>query len=133
VSKANHIYYVYIVASRTHVLYTGVTSEIEQRMWQQKNGAYDGFTKKFKCNRLVYFERFGSIHRAIAREKELKGWRRERKLALIEAANPTWQDLSAEWGKPIASVSWAEDMGKTQQQQQQTQPQILRAKSGRSE
>jgi putative endonuclease len=128
-SKANHLYYVYIVASRTHVLYIGVTSEIELRVWQHKQGTYDGFTKKYKCNRLVYFERFAFIDTAIPRETELKGWRRDRKIALIESSNPTWQDLSAGWGEPIASATWAEEMRK----QKQHQPQILRAKSTRSE
>jgi putative endonuclease len=103
--KHNHIYYVYIVASRTRVIYIGVTSEIEQRIWQHKHGVYDGFARQYKCDRLVYYERFGYIKRAIGREKELKGWMRERKLALITKENPTWQDLSADWGKRKADPS----------------------------
>jgi putative endonuclease len=115
-SKANHIYYVYIVASRSRVLYVGVTSEIEARMRQHKSGAYDGFTTRYKCNRLVYLERFGFVRRAIARETELKGWRRARKLALIEAVNPTFEDLSAEWGKPIEGT-WMDELKRKEKKQ----------------
>jgi putative endonuclease len=111
-AKANHLYYVYIVASRSRVIYIGVTSEIELRVWQHKQGTYDSFTKRYKCNRLVYFECFGFIDTAITRETQLKGWRRARKLALVEAENPTWEDLSAEWGKPIQSPTWADELAK---------------------
>jgi putative endonuclease len=81
-------YYTYIVASRTHVLYIGVTGAIERRMLQHKNKSFDGFTADYNCNRLVWFERYGDPRAAIAREKQLKGWRRAKKLALIEKMNP---------------------------------------------
>ena len=96
-----HTYYTYIVASRTRVLYVGVTGAIERRMLQHKNKSFEGFTADYNCNRLVWFERHGDIRGAITREKQLKGWRRAKKLALIEQLNPTWIDLSEDWGKPL--------------------------------
>ncbi len=96
-------YYVYIMASRSHTLYIGFTSEIEVRVRQHKAGTYDGFSKTYNCNRLVYFERFAFANNSIAREKQLKRWSRAKKIALIEAQNPTWTDLSDDWGKPIPS------------------------------
>ena len=94
-------YYTYIVASRTRVLYVGVTGNIERRMAEHKSGAFGGFTATYRCKRLVWFERYCSPTSAIAREKQLKGWIRSKKLALIERNNPTWIDLSENWGKPI--------------------------------
>ncbi|MFZ0661052.1 MAG: GIY-YIG nuclease family protein [Acidobacteriaceae bacterium] len=94
-------YYTYIVASRTHILYIGVTGNIERRIAQHKSRATPGFTAKYNCDRLVWFERHSLPSDAIAREKELKGWIRTRKLALIERDNPTWIDLSENWGKSI--------------------------------
>lgn len=90
-------YYVYIVASKLRVLYIGVTSNLEERVWQHKQKKMPGFTQKYNCDQLVFFEAFGDVRAAIAREKELKGWRREKKLNLIEAMNPAWKDLSAPW------------------------------------
>lgn len=92
-------YYTYIVASRTHVLYIGVTGNIERRIEEHKAGGPKSFTATYRCNRLVWFERHNSPTAAIAREKELKGWRREKKINLIERQNPTWIDLSENWGK----------------------------------
>jgi putative endonuclease len=93
-------YYVYIVASRSRILYVGVTGFLMARVLQHKSGETDGFTKKYSINRLVYYESFRYVNRAIARETEIKKWRREKKVALIEADNPTWEDLAADWGKP---------------------------------
>jgi putative endonuclease len=93
-----HLYSVYIVASRSGVLYTGITSDLQHRVWQHKNGTFEGFTKKYKCNRLVFFERYDQVQSAIGREKQIKGWTRAKKLALIESMNPRWQDLSEHWG-----------------------------------
>lgn len=93
--------YVYILASKLKRLYTGVTSELQKRVWQHKNKVHpESFAAKYNIDQLVYFERFGSITAAIAREKEIKGWLRVKKVALIVASNPTWRDLSLEWGKP---------------------------------
>lgn len=92
-----HVYCVYLIASRSRTLYCGVTSDLETRVRQHQKGSFDGFTSRYRCTRLVWFERFGFIEEAIAREKELKGWRREKKVALIEKGNPTWEDLSEAW------------------------------------
>ncbi len=90
--------WVYILASRGRgTLYIGVTTNLQSRVWQHKNGTYEGFTKRYRVLRLVYFEPFAGIQKAIERERALKGWRRERKIALVEAANPTWTDLAAGW------------------------------------
>lgn len=97
-------YYTYIVASRTRVLYIGVTGKIERRVIEHKTGAVSGFTSQYRCNRLVWFERYDSPTAAIAREKQLKGWVRAKKLALIESHNPTWLDLSENWGTPISFI-----------------------------
>ena len=90
-------YFVYIMSSRTGTLYTGLTNDLGRRVWQHKEKRIEGFTKKYDVTRLVYFEGFGDVHEAIAREKVIKGWRRSKKLALIESLNPKWRDLSEEW------------------------------------
>jgi putative endonuclease len=90
-------YCTYIVASRSHTLYVGVTGDLLRRVFEHKWRERDGFAARYQCDRLVWFERHQDVHLAIAREKELKGWRREKKIALIEAGNPTWQDLAREW------------------------------------
>jgi putative endonuclease len=90
-------FYVYIMASKSRVLYIGITSDILRRVFEHKNNRFPGFTSKYRVHRLVYFETFKYVGNAIAREKHLKGWLRERKVALIRGANPTWEDLSAKW------------------------------------
>jgi putative endonuclease len=97
-----HRYATYILASRSHQFYVGVTNNPERRMRQHREHAFAGFTARYNIDRLVWYHIFGDIRDAIAREKQLKGWRREKKIQLIESENPTWQDLSEEWGKPIA-------------------------------
>jgi putative endonuclease len=97
-------YYTYIVASRSLTLYVGMTNDIEKRVFQHKCKVYEGFSAQYNCDRLVWFERFSSPQAAIAREKQLKGWRREKKIALIESRNPTWLDLSEDWYTPEARV-----------------------------
>jgi putative endonuclease len=94
-------YYVYIMSSRSLTLYVGVTNSIYQRALQHKSGEVEGFTKRYRINRLVYYETFNYVGNAIAREKEIKGWSRAKKLALIKSMNPTWQDLAEGWGMPI--------------------------------
>jgi len=91
-------YWVYIMSGRTRSLYIGVTGNLEKRVFEHKNKMHAGFTSKYKLDRLVYFEEGGEVLGAIEREKELKGWRRSKKLALIESLNPDWKDLSLEWG-----------------------------------
>lgn len=98
-------YYVYIMTNRSKTLYTGITSKLLQRVFQLKTGVFAGFTSKYKLDWLVYWERYKSVHRAIAREKQIKGWRRIKKIQLIVSMNPTWTDLAAEWSpNPNASV-----------------------------
>jgi putative endonuclease len=97
-----HCYYVYILASTFHRLYTGLTNDLMSRTDQHKTGKNpDSFTAKYRIHKLVYFERFQYINDAIRREKQIKGWLRERKIAPIVKHNPTWRDLSEDWGKPI--------------------------------
>jgi putative endonuclease len=85
---------VYIMASkRNGTLYTGVTSNLGQRVWQHREGAVEGFTKRYGCKLLMWFERHETMEAAIAREKQIKGGSRAKKLALIEAMNPEWRDL----------------------------------------
>ena len=93
-------YYVYIMASKSRVLYVGVTGFLMGRVLQHKAGEEEGFTRRYRVTRLVYFESFQYVDRAIARETEIKGWRREKKVAWIERENPTWEDLAEGWGGP---------------------------------
>ena len=90
--------YTYIIGSHTGTLYIGVTSDIYIRVQQHKNGTFEGFSKEHGCIRLLYYEAHESILESIAREKQLKGWRREKKLNLIRTQNPTFKDLAATWG-----------------------------------
>ncbi|MDQ3656999.1 MAG: GIY-YIG nuclease family protein [Chloroflexota bacterium] len=87
-------YFVYVMASFSRRTYIGVTSELERRVWQHKNGTYESHTKKYKKNRLVYFEEYQWVNDAIAREKQIKGWDQRKKLDLVKSMNPDWQDLS---------------------------------------
>ncbi len=90
-------YYVYIVTNKSRTLYTGVTNNLERRVYEHKHGFVPGFTKKYNVKRLVYFEATPDIQGAIAREKQIKGWLRAKKVALIESVNAKWEDLSTEW------------------------------------
>jgi putative endonuclease len=83
------------MASRSRVLYVGVTNNLARRIAEHRAGLVDGFTKRSKTTKLVHFEKTSNVWTAIAREKEIKGWRREKKVALIERDNPGWNDLSA--------------------------------------
>lgn len=89
------MYFVYILTNRTHrSLYVGVTSDLPRRLYEHKNELADGFTKKYHIHKLVYFEETPDVNVAIAREKQLKGWTRAKKNALIETMNPDWTDLA---------------------------------------
>jgi putative endonuclease len=94
-------FWVYIMASKSRRIYTGVTNDIERRVREHKLGLIEGFTRRYRINRLVYRERFRYVDNAIAREKEIKSWDRAKRVALIESENPTWEDWSLEWGKPL--------------------------------
>jgi putative endonuclease len=90
-------FFVYLVTNRSRVvLYTGVTNNLERRVWEHKNGTVTGFTKRYELDRLVYYEDYRDIRDAIMREKEIKAWRREKKNALVETLNPLWKDLGQE-------------------------------------
>jgi putative endonuclease len=91
-------YYTYILTNKNNTtLYIGVTSNLEKRLYEHKNGLIDGFTKKYNCHKLVYFEHAIDVHSAISREKQLKNWHREWKLNLIRESNPDFRDLSLDW------------------------------------
>jgi putative endonuclease len=90
-------YYVYIMTNRSKTLYVGVTNNLRRRVWEHKQGTGSEFAFRYKVDRLVYFERFGDIHAAIAREKQIKGWLRVKKLGLVVSLNPTGADLSDGW------------------------------------
>jgi len=85
------------MASRSHTLYVGVSGNLHKRVFEHKWKEHDGFTERYNCDRLVWFESYQEVAKAIAREKQLKGWRRAKKIALIEKSNPAWVDLSKEW------------------------------------
>ena len=88
------IYYVYILTSlHNKVLYTGVTNNLKRRVYEHKNKLVEGFTKRYNVDKLVYFERYTDVRAALNREKEIKGWLRVKKQALIETENPNWEDL----------------------------------------
>lgn len=87
----------YIAASISRVLYTGMTNDLQRRIFEHKNDLIEGFSSQYRCHRLVYYESFDDVHKAIAREKQLKNWSRWKKEWLIEQQNPTWEDLAAEW------------------------------------
>ena len=90
-------YFTYIMASRSHTLYIGITGELQRRVFQHKWKEQAGFTARYNCDRLVWFEGHEDVIKAIAREKQLKGWKRSRKIELIESVNPAWIDLSRDW------------------------------------
>jgi putative endonuclease len=87
-------FHVYMLAGKSGVLYTGITNNLTRRVWEHKQKGIPGFTQKYNVTNLVWFEAHGRATSAIAREKQIKAWRREKKVALIEAMNPDWKDLS---------------------------------------
>ena len=91
------VYFVYILSSSRGTLYTGVTNDLYSRVLTHKNKGLPGFTSKYDVDRLIYYEIFGDIDQAIMREKEIKGWRRNKKLALIRTINPEFSDLASDW------------------------------------
>lgn len=94
-----HRYYVYIVASRTRVLYCGMTNSVIRRTAQHRGKVFPGFTEHYNCERLVYYECHQYVYNALDREKQIKRWSRAKKIELIERFNPTWGDLSEAWWK----------------------------------
>ncbi len=93
----SHNYYIYIMASKTRVIYTGMTNNLERRVYEHKEKLIKGFTSRYNVTRLVYYEYTNDVNAAIQREKEIKAWRREKKIKLIESTNPNWENLSDGW------------------------------------
>jgi putative endonuclease len=87
-------YCVYILTNRTGTLYIGVTNDLSRRLWEHRSGIVPGFTAAYGLDRLIYFESFDRVEEAISREKQIKRWRREKKVDLIATLNPDWKDLS---------------------------------------
>jgi len=97
-TATKHRSWVYILANKPNgTIYVGVTNSLMRRVWQHRTEALDGFTKRYGLKALVYFAEFRDIKQAIAREKEIKGWLRVKKAALIRQENPLWKDLAADW------------------------------------
>jgi len=94
-------YYVYIMTNKSRTLYTGITNNLERRVYEHKNKLIEGFTKKYNITKLVYYEISNDVEAAIAREKQIKGWLRRKKIALIESVNPQWKDLSEGWFRDV--------------------------------
>ena len=85
------------MTNRSKTLYTGVTNDLKRRVYEHKSKLVEGFTSKYNINKLVYYDETSDINSAIAREKQIKGWLRRKKIQLIESINPDWKDLSEEW------------------------------------
>jgi putative endonuclease len=90
-------YYIYIMTNHSKTLYTGITNDLERRVYEHKNKLLPGFTSRYKISKLVYYEEFPDAPSAIMREKEIKGWVREKKIKLINSLNPSWEDLAKDW------------------------------------
>lgn len=102
-------YYVYIMTNVIGMLYTGITNDLERRVYEHKNKLLKGFTSRYNLNKLVYFESTDDVTAAIAREKQIKGWLRKKRGALIDRLNPKWEDLSKDWyGSPVI-LRYAQD------------------------
>ncbi|MFC1622660.1 GIY-YIG nuclease family protein [Patescibacteria group bacterium] len=98
-SRLDYEFYLYFMASPTGTLYVGVTNNLVKRVWQHKNKKIKGFTEKYSCNKLVYYEIYQYVYDALAREKQIKRWNRKKKENLIKKINPHWKDLSENWFK----------------------------------
>ena len=94
-------YYVYILSSHRGVLYIGVTNDLIRRVYEHRHKLLDGLTKKYNVSKLVFYETTTDVESAIAREKQLKGWVRKKKVSLIESVNPYWEDLAKTWIAPV--------------------------------
>jgi putative endonuclease len=94
-----HTYFVYMMASRSRVLYIGMTNNLRHRVWEHKNELLEGFTREYKCHRLVFFESFDEVAKALDREKQLKRWNRTEEGLAHCTEKPTWEDLSTGWYK----------------------------------
>ncbi len=104
-------YYVYIMTNKSRMLHVGVTNDLERRVFEHKMKLLPGFTNKYGLSKLVYFESTSDVTVAIEREKEIKGWVRRKKTALIHSLNPEWKDLCEDWFDPYVILSEAKNLG----------------------
>ena len=107
-------YYVYIMSNKTRMIYVGVTNDLERRVYEHKNKLVPGFTSRYNLDKLVYFDSTNDITAAIEREKEIKGWVRRKKTALINSMNPEWKDLAEEWYNTPVILSETKNIGEGQ-------------------
>ena len=105
--------FVYVMASRTRVLYVGVTNDLMRRVWEHRTGTIAGFTRRYGVHRLVYYETIADPEDAIRREKQIKGWARVKKVAMIESFNSPWSDLAREWFVDVSSGDPTHPLGMT--------------------
>ncbi len=97
-------FWVYIMSSKSGTLYTGMTNSLDRRVFEHKHHLIRGFTAKYGCTRLVWFDEWSDPRSAIARETQIKGWTRAKKIALIETLNPHWNDLAENWGAQMCRL-----------------------------
>jgi putative endonuclease len=97
-------FWVYIMSSKSGTLYTGMTNSLDRRVFEHKHHLVPGFTAKYDCNRLVWFDEWSDVRSAIAREKQIKGWTRAKKIELIQTLNPHWNDLAENWGAQMGRL-----------------------------
>ena len=115
--RGEYVYYVYMMQSASRrALYIGMSNNLRKRVWQHKTHAFEGLTGEYNATRLVYWESFDDVRNAIDREKQLKRWRRDKKLWLIDRKNPTWKDFAAEW-YPTETQGPSTSLGMTRLQQ----------------
>ena len=107
--------FVYILASKTRVVYVGVTNDLVRRVWEHRNGTIAGFTRRYGVHRLVYFEAVGKPADAIRREKQIKGWARVKKVGMIESLNPQWNDLAELWFVDVSLSDPSHPLGMTRE------------------
>jgi putative endonuclease len=103
--KRDYRFYTYLLGSTSGTPYIGMTNNLVRRIWQHKQHEVPGFTARYGVDRLLYFESFDDVRTAINREKQLKGWTRQKKIGLIEARNPSWIDLSQGWYEDVRGPS----------------------------
>jgi len=104
-----HRFWTYIVAGKSGTLYIGVTNNLDRRIFEHKHKLVQGFTARYGCDRLVWFEEWSGPRQAIQREKQVKGWTRAREIALIEQLNPRWADLAETWGRQVLLTNQRDD------------------------
>ena len=107
--------FVYVLASKTRAMYVGVTNDLVRRVWEHRSGAVAGFTRRYGVDKLVHYEACVDPAGAISREKQIKGWARVKKVAMIESLNPTWNDLAKPWFVDVSSGDPSHSLGVTRE------------------